>query len=163
MQLILPECTVTAGAGVVDFGSRSRGQLGNINGGMTPGTRTLLVSASCTLPQVMKLRLDGMARGGSFNWGGADSILRVRALRAQLDGEGVQLQRLNNAGVPEGQPSASLFITPGDGLMAVHNGLPVHGKQLSVTLEIVPVLGEKDSRPVQRAYPEASLSITLVR
>lgn len=162
MQLTLPECRMTAGSGVVDFGSRSRGQLQNTPGGMTPGTRTLQLSAACTLPRIMKLRFDGMARGSAFSWGGADSVLRIRALRAQIDGESVQLQKLNGAGNPEGQPEASLSLTPGDGLMAVRNGLPVHGKQLNVTLEVVPVLGEQDSRPLQRAYPETSLGITLV-
>lgn len=162
MPLILPECKVTAGSGVVDFGSRSRGQLRNTSGGMTPGTRTLQLSAVCTLPRMMKLRLDGMARGNDFSWSGADSILRIRALRAVLDGESVQLQKLNGAGNPEGQPETSLSLTPGDGLMAVRSGLPVYGKQLNVTLEVVPVLGEQDSRPLQRIYPEASLGITLM-
>lgn len=158
----LPVCTVTAGPATVDFGSRTRGQLQDTAGGLTPGVRRLTVSAGCTLSRVMKLRFDGSARGADFSWGGADSILRFRVSQAQLDGIPVQLQRQDRAGNPEAQGAEALPFIPGDILMAVKNGLPVHGRQLNITLEIEPVMGERDSRPVRRTYPEGLLRVSLV-
>lgn len=160
-QSDLPVCTVTAGPTTVDFGSRSRGQLQDTSGGLTPGMRRLTVSAGCTLSRVMKLRFDGPVRGTDFSWGGADSIMRLRVSQTQLDGIPVQLQRLDSAGSPVSLGDDNLPFTPGDTLMAVKNGLPVHGRQLNITLEIEPVLGEHDGRPVQRIYPEGSLRISL--
>ena len=161
-DMSIPACTVTAGSGTVDFGSRSRGQLQQVAGGLSPGERTIMVSAGCTLPRVMRLRVDGPGRGSAFSWGGTDSALRIRALRAGLDGKPVMLKRLSRAGQPAEPERDELILTPGDVLVATDNGQPASGRQLTVTLEVVPVLGERDSRPVHRVYPESTLTISLV-
>lgn len=161
-QVDIPVCTVAAGGGRVDFGSRSRGQLREVPGGLTPGTRSLTVSAGCTLARSMKLLISAPARGADFSWGGTDSLLRITARQGVLDGTPVQLQRLNMAGSPEGQAADEVRLAPGETLVAAYKGLPVQGRQFGVTLDITPVTGERDSRPVQRAYPETSLRVTLV-
>lgn len=156
-----PTCSVS-GSPVVDFGSRSRGQLQSTTGGLTPGTRSLTVSAGCTLARGMKLRINALARGSNFSWSGTDSILRISARQGVLDGKAVQLQRLNAAGSPVGQPADTVTLAPDDTLVAMRDGNPAQGRQFGVTLNITPVTGEQDGRPVQRIYPEATLSITLV-
>lgn len=158
----IPVCTLSAGSGTVDFGSRSRGQLDNIQGGLTPGTRAITLNAACTPARIIRLRADGIAHSSAFSWGSADSLLRIRARHALMDGAPVRLQGLNGAGSPVGESQEALDLMPGDGLMAIRNGLPAEGRQLSVILEITPVLGEKDSRPVQRIWPEASLHFTVI-
>lgn len=158
----IPTCSINAGPDTVDFGSRSRGQLQNIQGGLTPGTRTMTLNAGCTLARTMKIRIDGSARGDKFSWGGTDSILQITASHALLDGKSVQLLLINAAGVPQGKSADALSFAPGEGLVAAMHGVPVSGKQLSMVLEMVPLLGEQDSRPRQRTYPEATLHVNLV-
>lgn len=158
----IPVCTLSAGSGTLDFGSRSRGQLQSVPGGMTPGERVMQVSVTCSLAREVKLRVDGPARGGAFSWGGEDSTLRVRVRQARLDGAAVQLQKLSAGGSPVGESQEALDLMPGNGLLAVHGGVPVQGKRLEVMLEVEPVLGERDSHPVQRAYPEALLHFALI-
>lgn len=163
MPVLVPQCSVTAGSSAINFDSRSRGQLQTTAGGMTPGTRTLQIAANCTLSQIIKLRLSGAGHGREFSWGSPDSILRIQVVEAQIDGEPVQLQKLNSAGSPQGQAALSFALSPGDTLVAMRQGLPMEGRQLSITLELVPVLGEQDSRPVKRIYPQTALNITLVK
>lgn len=110
----------------------------------------------------MKLRIEGAARGSDFSWGGADSVLRLTARDGTVDTKAVQLQRLNAAGSPVGQPAGSVELAPGDTLVAMRDGVPVGGRQLSVTLDVVPVLGGRDSHPSARADMAQSLDISLV-
>lgn len=159
--LTAPSCTVT-GSPVVDFGGISRGRLTPVTGGMTPGARRLVISAGCTLPRSMRLRIDGAARGSDFSWNGTDSVLRLTAREGAVDTKAVLLQRLNAAGSPEGPPAREITLAPGDTLVAMRDGIPAEGRQLSMVLDITPVLGDRDSHPTARADMMQSLTIGLV-
>jgi len=154
---------VTAGPSLMDFGARTRGQLENVVGGMSPDKRSLTVNAGCTVAREMKLRFSGAARGNQFSWGGTDSELRVRVRQARLDGNAVQLQRLNNAGSLSGEPADEVDILPEQMLVAVVHGQPITGRQLSVMVDIVPVFGEKDTHPVARMHMDMLLSVALMK
>ncbi|MCG3098280.1 hypothetical protein MAQ58_02250 [Enterobacter sp. DRP3] len=158
----LPVCTVSAGGGHIDFGKSSRGQLQDISGMLSAGSKTITVNADCTLSRAMQLRINGLARGTAFSWGQTDSILKIHISQALLDGTPVQLQKTGRNGERSGGNSDRLSLLPGDTIQPVRSSQPVSGKHLTATLEIEAIIGDKDSRPVQQALSETSLNIALL-
>ncbi|ESN53170.1 hypothetical protein [Enterobacter sp. MGH 16] len=158
----LPVCAVSAGSGHLDFGKSSRGQLQDRSGVLSAGSKTITLNADCTLSRAMRLRINGLARGTAFSWGHTDSFLKISIRQALLDGNPVQLQRMSRNGALSGGDSDQLSLLPGDIFQPVRSSQPVSGKHLTATLEIEPIIGDKDSRPVQQALSEISLNIALL-
>ncbi|HIE9359431.1 TPA: hypothetical protein ACXRUV_005095 [Klebsiella quasipneumoniae subsp. similipneumoniae] len=161
-QLELPVCSVTASGGHLDFGKSSRGQLQELQGGLSAGSKTLTLNADCTLGRVMRLQINGLARGTTFSWGQADSTLKVHIRQVILDGTAVQLQKIGHNRERSGENSDRLQLLPGDTFQPVRGNQPVSGKHLTAMLEIEPIIGDKDSRPVQQMMSETSINVALV-
>lgn len=156
----IPSCAVLSGMERVDFGRLSRGQLKDVPGGMSVGRRTLTVSLVCNVAQSLKLRVSGFALGPQFVFG-ADGLLQVSVIRAQLDGKPVSLQRMTGGGNVMNQTSLPLTLHPEDVIAPEVNGMAVNGRHLDVTLQLEPVLGPRTSRPTQQR--ESALSLRFSR
>lgn len=155
----IPSCVVSSGTTLVDFGRQSRGQLKDVPGGMSPGSRMMTVSLVCNVVQLLKLRVSGATSGNHFLFGD-DGQLTVTAVRAQLDGKPVQLQRKNDAGRGGGLSGPPLRLLPDDVMVPVVSGQPAEGLHLTVMLQLVPLLGPKASRPTQQAEKQQQLSFS---
>lgn len=155
----IPSCVVSSAPPQVDFGRQSRGQLKAVPGGMSPGSRMMAVSLACNVSQPLKLRISGTAAGSHFLFGD-DGQLKITAVKAQLDGKPVPLQR-NKDGAPGNGISAFPFeLLPEDVMVPVVNGQPANGVHLTVVLQLDPVLGPKASRPTQQTEKQSQLSFS---
>lgn len=161
VPIIEPSCDMTAGPSVVDVGVRTRGQMDAVADGMSPGMRSVTLNVVCEATREMKVRFSGASRHQQFLWGGAESVLRITVRQASVDGNAVQLQRLNLADNGIGEPAEQVGILPEEALITMKNGQPVAGNQLSMIVDIVAVFVGKDARPVERSQMEASLRMAL--
>lgn len=155
-----PSCTVAAGAGTGTYTSRS--QLQEKQPETINRLRTIKVSVNCAPARIVKLRVGSLPRKNIYSQGRKRGVMRIRAFNAQLDGSPVELQRLNSACRSVGMAEDTQILSPGEILMPVKSSLPVHGKQMTVLLEIARIQGEQNRRSPQLTYPDASINFSLV-
>ncbi|MDK2375043.1 hypothetical protein [Serratia fonticola] len=159
-EVIAPECTLSASPVVMDFGTRSRGQLqDSATGRFSFGSRTVGVSASCTISRAMLVRIEGPAKGGKFSWGNADSQLRVSVRDAQVDGKEVQFRRTTTT---SHSSDHDMLVHPGDTLIFTRDQEAIRGRNLTLTLQIEPMAGQHDARPLRQGSLETSIHVALV-
>ena len=161
-QPAVPECSLSAGGGQVDFGRSSPAQLRPTAGVMTPGVRRLMVIVSCTLAQEMRLRAAGPASGAAFRWGEGGGTLRIHIARALLDGDDVQLARILAGDSRTGDAVSRLQLRPGEGIVVLRQGAPARGRLLTLSLTLEPLLSGQESHPRQRVRTDGWLDLTLL-
>lgn len=155
----IPSCVVSSATPQVDFGRQSRGQLKAVPGGMSPGSRMMTVSLACNVSQPLKLRISGTATGNHFLFGD-DGQLKITAVKAQLDGKPVLLQRKKD-GVHGNEVSSFPFeLLPEDVMVPFVSGQQASGVHLTVVLQLDPVLGPKASRPTQQTEKQLQLTFS---
>jgi hypothetical protein len=164
---ILPidtRCSLSAGAPVIDYGTQSRWQLQDVDGGqkVTPGKRMLMVSVVCPYSQILRLTVRGdRATNGDLRYGSRGSA-SLRLLDAQLDGQSVQVATTTPDGVLSGAPVSSLLLQPGNSIAATHNGQLAKGKSFTVRIELEPVMPESAARVSAREISESHLTLELM-
>ncbi|RMT64915.1 hypothetical protein ALP29_200417 [Pseudomonas syringae pv. avii] len=158
-------CSLTAGGGVVDYGTLSRWQLQDAQTGhnnVTFGKRTLTINVACPFSQIMRLTVRGeRSIRGDFRYGNRGSMI-VRLFDAQIDGESVQIASNTPDGIIKGAVGDSVLLRPSESFSAISNGQLAKGKTFTARLEIDPTLPEADARVSAHEVNEANLTIELM-
>lgn len=164
--IILPgdtRCKLSANSDVIDYGSYSRWQLQDSGGQkVSPGKRILMVNVICPYKKVMRVILHGdRASNGNLRYGNKGSVT-MRLLDAQLDGKTVQVAATKAGSHLRTSSESNIFLQPGLGIVAIHNGQPVEGKSFSARIEIEPVMPESDVRVSAHQTTESNLAFELI-
>ena len=163
---ILPtntDCNLSTNTTVIDYGSHSRWQLQDIDGGqkVSFGKRMLMVSVVCPYSQVMRVMLRGDRAGnGSLRYGDWGSVT-IRLLDAQLDGQNVPVTITTADGRVSGA-AENILLQPGNTIVAMHNGQPAKGKNFTARVELEPVMSKSDARVSARQLIESNLALDLM-
>ncbi|MFL1501611.1 fimbrial protein [Pseudomonas sp. O64] len=168
LQFNLPvdaRCKLSLGSHVIDYGTMSRGQLQDTTQGrntLTPGKRTMILSAVCPYSQSMRFALRGdRSATGNLRYGDQGSMT-VRISEAQLDGQSVQVVSTSLEGIVSGAASDTRLLQPGQIFAPIANGRLAKGKAFTARLEIEPVLPEAETRVSARQSSEATLTLELM-
>lgn len=157
-------CSISIGGGDVDYGSVTRHQLQEQPGNqLSFGKRTVPVSVACPYPRVMKVGIQGeRSADGQFRYG-AQGSLQVRLSDASLDGKSVLLTRISASGVPMGPAADSVTVLVGERVVAGDASAPAKGRNLSLKMEVEPVLSDSAARVNSREHSDARVTLQLER
>ncbi|TKC90882.1 hypothetical protein FAZ69_05760 [Trinickia terrae] len=160
--LAAPGCTLTSFDSVVDFGAmRPTSTGGATEFRPSPMRRTL--SATCPDAAQMSVGFQGQVKDASQLKFGDKGAYTVRVTSARLDGETVQLARLQSAGAPPtAAPSGDLTLQPSDLFAPVSGQQLLSGKHLDITLEIAPVIPMDAVRINQEVALDAIMKLQLI-
>lgn len=156
-------CSLSAGASVINYGTQSRWQLQDVAGGqkVSPGKRMMMVNVVCPFSQAMRLTVRGDKAGnGELRYGNEGSV-KLHLSDAQLDGQSVQVATTMPDGTLNGSAESGLLLKPGTSFVALRNGKVAQGKNLSVRIELEPVMAESAARVTAQESSEAQLTLEL--
>lgn len=128
-----PDCTVRFGPTVIDFGTRTRGQLlAQSNQGelLSFGLRRAQATVQCSRPGPLRLELVGPAADAGLYRFGAGT-LKVRVLNVRVDGKATQWLSEGQGDGPEAD-----VLRPGSRLIPVLAGVGIEGQGMEVELEL---------------------------
>ena len=140
-QSFAEECQVNLSESVVDLGqlshpgSRDAPSPGNL---YALDERTLSLNATCPGATKLMLLLQGDTLGDKFRFARRGQV-SVTLSNALLDGRNVDLARVKDTAVPD-VFGPSIVAVPGDRVIPVSAGLPAQGSNLSVQIEIRPLV-----------------------
>lgn len=158
------ECQMSLSSPNVDYGSKSRWQLKEVEGSsqlLTPGKRQVSYSVICPFSQTIKIAVNGESTtGGNFRFGLNDK-LRVTMISPQLDGHDVQFMTSTPDGILIDGPFNTLTLQPGQTFILVNGRQPAEGKSFNARIELEPVLSEQSARVATKQNSEANLSLEL--
>ena len=140
-QAFAEECQVNLSESVMDLGRLSHP---GSNNAPSPGNlyalgeRTLSLNATCPGATKLMLLLQGDTLGDKFRLAQRGQV-SVTLSNALLDGRNVDLARVKDTTVPDVSGS-SIVAVPGDRVIPVSGGLPAEGSNLSVQIDIRPLV-----------------------
>lgn len=151
-------CTLSVSTPTIDYGNQSRWQLQGTTGGqLTPGKRALTLSVVCPYTQPIRLALRSDLRYGTLG------NINVNLSEALLDGQSIQLASTTPDSILNDAPVDSLRLHSGSRFAAVQNGRLATGKNLTLRMEIEPVLAERDARVSGHQSSEATVTLALIQ
>lgn len=140
-QSFAQECQVNLSESVMDLGQLSHP---GSNNAPSPGNlyalgeRTLSLNASCPGASKLMLLLQGDTLGNKFRFAQRGQV-SVTLSNALLDGRNVDLAQVNGNAAAEAF-AASIVAMPGDRVIPISGGLPAEGSNLSLQIEIRPLV-----------------------
>lgn len=135
------ECQINLSDSVIDLGQLSHPGSNNVP---SPGNlhalgeRTISLNASCPGATKLMLLLQGDRLGDKFRFAQRGQV-SVTLSNALLDGRNVDLARVKDTTVPD-VFGPSIVAVPGDRVIPVSAGLPAEGSNLSLQIEIRPLV-----------------------
>ncbi|MBC3252464.1 fimbrial protein [Serratia fonticola] len=151
-------CVLSVSTPVIDYGKRSRWQLQDASAGqVSPGKRTLTLSVVCPYTQPIKLALLSDLRYGM------QGHINVNLSEPELDGQRIQLASLTPDGNATTSAVDNLRLHLGSRFAAVQNDRLATGKQLTLRVDIEPLLAERDARVFVAQSNEATLTLELIK
>lgn len=167
-QLLPPidsRCNIDVGNQHIDYGNMTRYQLQNVpdsSTALTPGERTLSLSASCPSARAIAFTLLG-PRGadGKLRYGTQGALL-VRMDDAAVDGKKVQLLVQNRQGQSAPLlPEDSIQLNPGQKIVAMREGKVVQGNILTARLTLLPVLPSSSTQVATQTTSEGRFTLLM--
>jgi hypothetical protein len=156
------DCTLTWFDSTVDFGAMHPPS-GSTEREFKPSPMRRSFAAACPEASQMSLVFQGQAKGANTMQFGEKGAYAVRVVSARLDGETVQMARLQAAGMPPAEaPSGDLTLLPSDVFAPVNGQQLLSGKRLDVTLEIAPVIPADAVRINQQVELNATAQFRLI-
>lgn len=154
-------CHFSVSSTQIDYGEMSRWQLQDVSNGrtVTPGKRTLTLTAVCPFSQKIRLAVRGnRSSHGEIRYGDRGWI-SLNIVDAQLDGKSVQMSGITADNQIKGLTNK---LIPGEYFAATLNGQFARGKSFTARLEITPEIPETAARVASQQSSEAALTIELL-
>jgi hypothetical protein len=155
-----PSCTLTSFDSTIDFGEmRLSGNEKDIK--PDPLRRTFV--AACSEAAQMNLVFNAPAKGASTMQFGDKGAYGAHVVSARLDGDMVQMARLQAAGAsPSEAPSGDLTLLPSDVFAPAVGQRLLSGQRLEITLEIAPQIPADAVRINQQVKLNATAQLQLI-
>ncbi|TDA48291.1 hypothetical protein [Burkholderia pyrrocinia] len=155
-------CQLAVGVSHLDFGTLTRAQLQAAGGAnLTPGTRSVPVSVTCSRPRAIKLAVQGERNTDGQFLHGRYGVLRVRLTGAQLDGRPVALVRISSKGTLVSQPANAVTVAPGDVVSIVEGASSPKGQRLTLALDSEPLLPDAATRVASTDSHETRVTVRI--
>lgn len=138
-------CSLSSSGNNVNYGNMTRSQFSPLPAYpnmLTPGTRSLILTVTCSESRVLLLTLTGEPSpyaSGLLRYG-AMGVINLNMTDASVDGKSVLLRLITRDGTAAKGASKSVPLMPGSRVAPVLNGRPVRGRTLTARLEITPAL-----------------------
>ena len=112
--------------------------------------KEVAVTVFCPQPKVMALFLQSASGSNGGILFGQKSRLVLAANNVTVDGHPYNLARTTDrvAFSASETPKDKAILRNNEGILAYQNGLPVRGKQMSVTIKIMPVINDDQLRGI---------------
>ncbi|MCK7177122.1 hypothetical protein L8P05_24765 [Enterobacter cloacae] len=120
------------------------------------------MNLSCPYNRAMTFAIKGpKSLSGELLYGRTGHV-RLTLTDGRLDGKDILFYRHGNNEVLGVKGADSIRVRPGDVVTVVENGAAVHGKSLTVRMEVMPVMAERDARVTSELTSEGELHIELI-
>lgn len=135
-QVVAQECEVSLSRNEIDYGQLNRTTLKAVAGEVNLPSRTLNLTVQCAAAQPLGLSYRAIADSPrSFRFGDKGSY-ELWLSGAQLDGQSVELARVQRGGVGVGRAGGEVALLPEQGLIALQAGQAAPGQQLTARVEV---------------------------
>lgn len=153
--LLAHECEVSLSSSHIEYGLQQHpsGAVAQ-DGKHNLDRREIRLHASCADDAAIELSLRGPVQGDQLKFSSQGQV-SLRMNQAQLDGRTVALAKLGDLGTG----TDSIAVAPGDIIVPVEAGRHARGKNLVLSLEIIPQLPLSDMRSRDAKVHEGQLRI----
>lgn len=149
--VVAEACQITLSQPNVSFGRFKQDDIiaSRKNWNRMPG-KEVTAAVFCPQPRVMALFLQSTSGSNGGVLFGQKSRLALVASNILVDGHHYNLVRTSDrvSFTSAETPKEKVFLRNNDGILAYQNGLPVRGKQMSVTIKIIPVINDDQLRGI---------------
>ena len=150
-QVFSEECQIALSQPTVSFGRFKQDDIAaSLKNWNRMPAKEVMVNVFCPEPQVMALFLQstsGINGGVMF---GQDGRLALVASNMMVDGRHYDLVKTTDRVkfTSSDSPKEKVFLKSNDGIVARQNATPVRGKQMSVSIKLIPILNNNQLRSV---------------
>lgn len=136
IQAATPDCHITQGTPVIDYGRLAPASGNPSQTTLTLSERTVTVTVNCTLPKRVALLFDGDGLPGQDFRFGERGTVRVSVSSGTVDGRRIPLARWNK----DTRSEDRLTVLTGDGIVWKDGALAVSGTLFSVVIGVEPTV-----------------------
>ncbi|MFK8332858.1 DUF1120 domain-containing protein [Pseudomonas sp. BJa5] len=137
------DCQLQLGPAPIDYGIVDRSRLEPGSPGLPLARKTAQLTLNCASSEDLSLFFAASALDNQRFELAASGHYRLQASQALVDGERVELARLDHPGATPGPAMATLDWQPHAGIVPLKAGKPVQGRSLSLTLAVEGELAAK--------------------
>lgn len=150
-QVLSEECRIALSQPTVSFGRFKQDDIAasRKDWNRMPA-KEILISVICPQPRVMALFLQSASGSHGGILFGQEGRLAMMADKMTVDGRHYDLVKTTDRVklTSSDSPKDNVFLKNNDGIVARQNATPVHGKQMYVTIKIIPLINNNQLRKV---------------
>ncbi|MBW4241121.1 hypothetical protein JRY02_21165 [Enterobacter roggenkampii] len=150
-QVFSEECQMTLSQPTVSFGRFKQDDIAaSLKNWNRMPAKEVMINVFCPQPQVMALFMQSASGANGGVLFGQEGRLALAANNMTVDGRHYDLVKTTDRVkfTSSDSPKEHVFLKNNDGIIARQNATPVQGKQMSVTIKLIPIINNNQLRRI---------------